>query len=217
MQKTALLLVLAVAGCTSSKSGNPMMMNGCRCTNAVPGGTLDIACGGIGCVGGAGYRCLAADQFESSPSACGSGSPTPNDSGVVPFPDGGVILFVPDLAGVDLAGADLGSQLGCYGVELCASRCSISTCVTDCYNRSTDTGATLDNNFYMCQITYCTTVDTAGDAGFACNAADANILNSGGTGTLSTSCSQCLGNYGFTGVWSSYCASEIAACQANGP
>jgi hypothetical protein len=214
MPRTIFLLALAVAGCTSTKSGNPMMMNSCRCTNAVPGGTLDLPCGGSGCLGGLGYRCLDADRFEQLALACALGSP--NDFAGVDFPDAGVIVL-PDLYGIDLAGADLSSQLGCNGVELCASRCSNSTCIMDCYNRVTDTGGMLDNNFYMCQITFCTTIDASGDAGFACNAADAAILNGSGMGNLSLSCSKCLGNYGFTGVWSSYCASEIAACEANGP
>jgi hypothetical protein len=206
MHKTAILLVLAIAGCTSDNTSNMMMMNGCRCTNAVPGGTLDLPCGASGCLGGMGYRCLDKDRFEENTTICGFDLSVPRDLA-------GVDLSI----GPDLYGIDLGAPLGCNGVELCASRCTSSACVMLCYDRVTMQGGTLDNNFYMCQITFCTTVYAAGDAGFACNATDSGILNGTTMGTLTVPCQQCLGTYGFTGVWSTYCASQIAACRANGP
>jgi hypothetical protein len=209
MRQMAFFLVLAAAGCTSDNTSNMMMMNGCRCTNAVPGGTLDIPCGASGCLGSTGYRCLDKDRYEENPNICGFDLSVPLDfSGLT-----GIDLSIPR----DLYGVDLAASLGCNGVELCASRCTNSTCVMDCYNRVTNAGSMLDNNFFACQVNFCSTVHTAVDAGFSCNAADVAILNGSGMGTISMACSQCLGNYGFTGLWSTYCASQIAACRADLP
>jgi hypothetical protein len=209
MQKTAILLVLAVAGCTSSNTTNPPPPPGCRCTNAVPGGTLDLPCGASGCLGGMGYRCLDNDRFEENTTICGFDLSVPRDMAAPPGSDLSI--------GPDLYGIDLGAPLGCNGVELCASRCTTQACIMLCYDRLTAQGQTLDNNFYSCQVTFCSMVFAAGDAGFACNATDVGILNGTTTGTLTTPCQQCLGSYGFTGVWSTYCASQIAACRADLP
>jgi hypothetical protein len=131
-------------------------------------------------------------------------------------------LTLPDMA---VAAGDMATvqadmalpPLGCNGVELCAAKCGNSACIMACYNRVTDSGGMLDNTFYMCQITFCTTVQTSGDAGFSCNSADATILNGNGMGNLSMPCSKCLGGYGFTGEWSTYCAAQITACKNDLP
>lgn len=42
----------------------------CRCTGAVPSGTLDVECGGYACVGGEGYRCTGPNAAVADPVAC---------------------------------------------------------------------------------------------------------------------------------------------------
>jgi hypothetical protein len=215
LRTLALLALGALAGCTSSNSaGDAGTGGGCRCTNAVPGGTLDLPCGASGCLQGMGYRCLDTNRYENNPLICGldmsMAPPPPDFSGI-------------DLAGrdfsvpIDLYGFDLAGQLGCNGVENCARACTNTTCINNCYNRLSPEGMTLDNDFFSCQVNFCSSYP-APDGGFACVQADLDILNGiTMTGTVSAPCQMCLGNYGFVGVWSTACASQIAACRANTP
>jgi Cys-rich repeat protein len=60
------LLLLTLAGCGGGDGG-------CRCTGAVTGGQLDLACGKSSCLGGHGYKCLAAQSYAGDDSICSAG------------------------------------------------------------------------------------------------------------------------------------------------
>ena len=75
------LVVVVVAGIGGCDG--PADPPSCRCSGAVPGGSLSVACGGTQCVGGVGYRCTDVNTAVSDPSACA----TPPDGGSITCPD----------------------------------------------------------------------------------------------------------------------------------
>jgi len=129
-------LVLLVAGCSG-----PPPTTGCRCAGAVPGGVLDVACGGSQCVGGQGYRCVDANTAEPDPSACGV-----PDSGPAPCgPDtcgGCCSAGVCQSGSTDGAcGAGGGPCRSCGGGTACAGGvCSASGCSFSASRGDTCTG-----------------------------------------------------------------------------
>lgn len=71
--RTGFLVAMTVAvlamGCGGDDTGGGPTP-GCVCTGAVPGGTLDVACGASGCVAGVLYSCTGPNMAEPT-SACG--------------------------------------------------------------------------------------------------------------------------------------------------
>jgi hypothetical protein len=213
MQKTALLLVLAVVGCGSDNTTTNPPPPSCRCTNAVPGGTLDLPCGASGCLGGMGYRCLDQDRFEENTTICGF------DMSVPPDLTGDDLSLVPDLYGIDLAGA-----LGCNGLSNCLARCGGLTgaarmsCETTCFNNSTANAQTLYNNYLTCLIDAAVPLCTSAvDGGTPpCNATDVDALtNPNTTNTASMGCVTCVQSQ-LSGV-RSHCTAQATACINDKP
>src|SRR5262245_44065487 len=83
------VLVIALALSSDCGGGSDL----CRCRGPVPGGTLDLFCGGSACLSGHGYRCVRNDAAESAADACslgGGGAPDLAPPSCAPSCDGRV-------------------------------------------------------------------------------------------------------------------------------
>lgn len=88
MARSVAICLLAVLGGCVSAPDTPE----CRCRGEVPGGVLDVECGGAQCLGDHGYRCAGPNTAVADRSVCAApSSDAGTDAG--PETDGGALVF----------------------------------------------------------------------------------------------------------------------------